>query len=166
MVRLLVNNVEQVQPDNRDDTIIKLFARSAGNSADRVEVSVFGFDPYFYALEEEVERNEDFLLSQESVQRIEYGGHGSLSGDDLAKIYPPYPQDTRTARQLVDKTWAADVPFTNRFRIDTEIRDIIEIPDSCEETGVYECHWREIEPVVPPSSEDNPQGQRAENGGA
>lgn len=150
MVKLLVNNIEQNQPDHRNDTVIKLYGRSPQNPSERVPVKAFGFDPYFYVREAEAEPQEDFLLEQDCIREIECGDHESLSGDSLAKIYPPYPQDTRNARELFDDTWEADVPFTRRFLIDTGIRAYIEVPDSCEEPDGYECHCSEITALQPP----------------
>jgi len=152
MVRLLVNNTEQAQPQDRNDTVIILYGRNPEAPEARYQVKVFNFAPYFYAPETEVAENEAFLLEQESVREIEYpDAEPFLAGERLAKIYPRYPQDTRDARELVSDAHAADVPFTNRFRIDTGIRDVVEVPDPPEGEQVIECDWREVSPVIPES---------------
>ena len=152
MVRILVNNTEQIQPQDRNDTIIILYGRSPEAPEIRYEVKVFGFEPYFFAPEDEVAANEDFLLEQECIREIEYPESPAfLSDENLAKIYPRYPQDTREARELVDDAHAADVPFTNRFRIDTGVRDVVEVPDPPDGERVIECNWQEVSPVIPES---------------
>ena len=152
MLRILVNNTEQIQPQDRNDTIIILYGRNPDSPEVRYKVRVLNFDPYFYAEEEEVSEKEAFLLEQECIREIEYPvADPFLKGGPLAKIYPRYPQDTREARELVDEAWAADVPFTNRFRIDAGVRDVIEVPDPPAGERVIECDWREISPVIPES---------------
>jgi DNA polymerase elongation subunit (family B) len=154
MTRLLVNNAEQRQPDHVDGTHIELFGRAPEDPEQRLRVTVTGFRPYFYAREDAVREQEDRLLAQESVAEVEYGDFESLSGDDLTKIYPPKPQDTRDARTHFEETWAADVPFTNRFRIDTGLCAYCEVPDGAFDGDHATIHYRELTPLVPPSSED------------
>jgi DNA polymerase elongation subunit (family B) len=152
MTKLLVTNTEQIQPEDRNDTIIVLYGRNPGRPDRRYRVNVHNFDPYFYADEGAVRESEAFLLGQECIQEIEYVGAEPFLGEgSLAKIYPNYPQDTREARELVPEAYAADVPFTNRFRIDSGVRDVIEVPDPPEGESTIECHWREVTPVIPES---------------
>jgi len=151
-MQLLLTNTEQTQPQDRNDTVIILYGRSPEAPEVRYQVKVFNFAPYFYAPETEVADNEAFLLEQECIREIEYPeAEPFLQGETLAKIYPRYPQDTRDARELVSGAHAADVPFTNRFRIDTGIRDVVEVPDPPEGERVIECDWREVSPVIPES---------------
>jgi DNA polymerase elongation subunit (family B) len=160
-MRLLVNNIEQVQPDHRNDTVIVLFGRSAENPAQTYRVNAYNKDPYFYVREQEARDNEDFLLSQECIRRIEHGVSEDAFIEDtqLSRVFPPYPQQTREARDLFDKHWNADVPFTNRFRIDSGLEDVVEVPEPTDEgSTTVECHWREIEPVVPADSGHEPRG--------
>ena len=148
---LLINNTEQIQPADRNDTIIVLYGRNPREPEIRYEIRALNFSPYFYAPGDEVSENEDFLLEQECIRRIEYPeAEAFLKDTTLAKIYPRYPQDTREARELVPDAHAADVPFTNRFRIDTGIRDVVEVPDPPDGERVIRCDWHEVEPVEEP----------------
>jgi DNA polymerase I len=147
-IRLLITNTEQIQPQAEDGTVVVLYGRNPDHPEKRYEVKARGFRPYFYAREEECRDNESFLLGQESIQEIEYGNFDAFNThENLAKVYPPYPQDTRSAREYFDQTWNADVPFTNRFRIDTGLEDVVEVPEPDEGQHVVDCHWREITPV-------------------
>lgn len=147
-MKLLINNTEQIQPQHRNDTVIVLYGRNPAEPEKRYEVKVYGFDPYFYASEDEIAEDESLLLRQESISEIadtEVEPFGS--DEELKRIYPPYPQDTRTAREYFEQTWNADVPFTNRFRIDSGLRAWAEVPDPEQGSTEIECHWREINPV-------------------
>lgn len=148
--QLLINNIEQQQPQHRNDTVIKLFGRSPENPEDVVPVTVRGFGPYFYGRESEVRRKEDFLLEQEAIREIEYDIEiDGLKDESLARVRTRKPQHVSEMKQLLDDTWAADVPFTNRFRIDTGLRAYAQVPDP-DENGEVECTWDEVEPVVAP----------------
>lgn len=145
MTELLVTNIEQEQPEHADRAVFKIYGRDEDGDT-LPEVTVYGFEPYFYAPTEEVKDiGETYLLANESVRRFEHG-HKSLGGVELTRIYVPYPQDTRTARELFDEHYSADVPFVRRFMVDTGIRDVISIPDSVAETDVWDVHYTEIEP--------------------
>jgi len=150
-MKLLINNVEQQQPENRSDTQIVLYGRSPRKPAERVEVVVSGFEPYFYAREKEVQASgESFLLGQSCISGITYGDYESLTGDDLVKVFVPYPQDVNDAQELFDQTYAADVPFTNRFLIDSGIRTYVEIPDGAVDERVAEIDYDDLTALTPP----------------
>lgn len=155
-MKVLINNSEQVQPKERGDTLIKLFGRTSDEPEEVQEITVHGFDPYFYAPKEEVNDKEGELIGQDCIDKIEYGEFRGFPDDrNLAKIYTPYPQDVPEAKEFFSDTWEADVPFTNRFRVDTEFRDVIEVPGT-------EVHWREISPVEPGSPDANPRGNTSQ----
>lgn len=160
-MKLLVNNVEQNQSYDGELTI-HLYGRTGENPNRCVEVTVHGFRPYFYAPEEQVEEEENFILGTDSVVEVQYGDYQALGGTPLARVYTPTPQDVHEAKHLFDETWEADVPFTDRFRIDSGMRAYVEVPDT-------ECHWQEVVTLRPPgslSSDDNPEGSSGEMGGA
>lgn len=164
-MRCLVNNTEQEQPDDRDDTLIKLFGRTSEEPDEVQEITVQGFDPYCYGEESEVREKENQLLAQDCVDRIEYGDFDAFPDDqDLAKIYTPKPQDVPSVKDFLTETWNADVPFTNRFRVDTGIRDVVEVPDDAGQNGQYRVHWRELKAVEGGLRDVNPRGNGEETG--
>lgn len=151
---LLVNQVEQIQPNKRNDTVIVLYCRKPEKPGERFRVNVYGFDPYFYT--DRLQPDEvGYALQNESIKEIERVVDESAFPEDreLSRVYTQKPQDVRQARELFDQTYAADVPFTNRFRIDTGVRDVIEIPDPpSDDASEIDVSHREIEPVVVASS--------------
>lgn len=167
MTKFLINSTEQVSPYQSDETDIILFGRSPIDPSERVPIRVKQFRPYFYAAESSVKEDETWLLGQDCISEIDYGDYESLKGMELARIYVPEPRDTRDAREFFELTWSADVPFTNRFRVDTELRAYVDVPtsESWEPgDGEIECHWREIDPVEPGSGDANPTPNGGETG--
>lgn len=161
-MKLLVQNTEQVQPDGVAGTNIVLYCRNGENPDESKTVIAEGFRPYFYVDADEAEPADTAIDTIEEIDfdtDIDGFNHG-----DVAKVYTPYPQDVPDAKEYYRNHFAADVPFTNRFRIDTGIEAYIEVPDDAFDGSVARVNWQEIETVVPPSSEDNPQGSRAEDG--
>lgn len=161
-MRLLINNTEQAQPQQSDETQIVLFGRNAADPSDRIVVIVHGVAPYFYVRTNEFLDDENYYLSQDSITRVEHDVAGGIHGEVLSRVYPPYPQDTREARELFEEHWSADVAFTNRFRIDADIRAYIEVPDAAFQGAKANVHWREITPVEPDSLDANPGGSTGE----
>lgn len=160
MKRLLINNTESRQPKERNDTLIELFGRDS--EGELYPVTVVGFDPHFYAPADEVEEKEQYLLGNESIRRIEYGDFEALDGTKLSKVYTPYPQDVRDAREHFDDHYSADVPFTRRFRIDSGVRAVVEVPDPEGDDNHIECHWKEVRAVEGGSGDARGRGNTSE----
>lgn len=160
-MELLINSTEQMQPQERNDTVIVLYGRRPEDPEVRYRVNVFGFRPYFYVREDEARADETYLLSQECIEEIDYIGYDAfLEDEDLAKVYTPYPQHVGEAKDFFDDHWNADIPFTDRFRIDTGVKDVVEVPEPDGESAEIDCHWREIRPVEggPRDATPTPQG--------
>jgi len=95
------------------------------------QVSYSTFQPYFYILASEQEKN--FVMISEYGQRfrvdISYDVDGSVSLDGrlLKKVTwtPPKPGYTRTLRNEWEESFEADVPFHYRYTID----EVVEIPE-------------------------------------
>jgi DNA polymerase I len=155
MTELLLTHVDESQPYDSTETRLHLYGRDVENPLQRREVVVTGFRPYFYVRAEEAKADEDWLLGQDCISVIDYGADEQPFGGDeeLAKVYVPYPQDARDARELFDRTWNADVPFTNRFLIDTGIEAYVEVPEHAIGEDSRTVDYSEIEPLATPSSE-------------
>jgi DNA polymerase elongation subunit (family B) len=155
-MKLLVQNTEQIQPDDINGTHVVVYCRARENPAERKRVVVEGFRPYFYVAADEVSRAD---TSIHCIEEIDFDtDFEAFGGGDVAKVYTPYPQDVPEAKEYFETHYAADVPFTNRFRIDTGIEAYIEVPDDAFDGNEARVNYREIEKVVPPSSDDNPRG--------
>lgn len=152
-MKLLVNNIEQRQPDSKNGTDIVLFGRSAEDPETLIRVIVPDYEPYFYAPADEVAEDEDFLLSNDMVRRIEHDVDVDPFPDtsrDVSKIVTSYPQHVPDVAELFEDTWAADVPFTRRFRIDEDVYAYVDVPDDCvvdemEREMIYQVDPAEIE---------------------
>lgn len=144
-MKLLINNTEQEQRRESNETVFKLFGRHPDNPERREVVTVHGFRPYFYAPAGEARSMEDWLLSQDCIEELDYehGFDGFNVDYDIVRVYVPTPQATRDARELFDgQTFEADVQFTNRLRVDTGLKAVVEVPGN-------DVHYTEIKPVEP-----------------
>lgn len=155
-MKLLINNTEQVSPRGSDETDIILFGRSPENPTRTQRVRVKGFRPYLYAEASSVREQEDWLLGQDTIEEVSYNDFESLKGQELARIYATEPRPVPDIAELFDKSWEADVQFTNRFRVDTGLRAYVEVPEPEGDTDEVVCNWREVEPVVSPDSDATP----------
>ena len=84
---------------------------------------VRGFEPYFYCAES------DDLGTSFPATEVEYG-HKNIYGHDLKKISAKNPKTIKYIREVIPKSYEADVPFTRRFLIDKKITSGFEAPDS------------------------------------
>jgi DNA polymerase I len=165
-MRLLINNTEQRQQQDRDDTEVVLFGRAASDPTERYMVVCRNFEPYLYGRADDVREKETYLLEQDVVREIEYDVEydGFLNHEELARIYTAKPQHVPQVKDLLDESWNADVPFTNRFRIDTGLRAYADVPDPDDGQREITCDYREIDPVEPEELDETPTPDGQETG--
>jgi len=109
--------------------IMHVFGRTSENELEHVQV--VGFQPYFYAPTETLERPPD-----EQYDRLtgseEYDADGepyeSIRGEKLTKIFGQTPRDVGQIRDDFDH-FEADILFPNRFLIDNDVRSGIRVPE-------------------------------------
>jgi len=150
------------------EPIVQLFCRDAEGNRRYVEVE--GFHPYFYISEDEFRANQDDLLNEGAIRSIETreklvkDEHSmnvtietsdepparTLQGQRLVKIYTVNPKHVKDLRDFFDKTWEADVFFTNRFLITTGIKRGLEVPTGEERVHVDSIEATEDLPDVEP----------------
>jgi len=94
-----------------------------GEDNKRRTYTVTGFEPYFYCAES------DDLGTSFPATEVEYG-HKNIYGHELKKISAKDPKTIKYIRQVIPKSYEADVPFTRRFLIDKKITSGFEAPDS------------------------------------
>ena len=97
------------------------------------QLNVTGFMPYFYAREPL-----PFITDDVMVDPNEYR---SIKGEPCKRIYVVNPSDVRTIREKFYHL-EADILFTTRFMIDTNIKSGVSFLNNS-----YECDYREITPV-------------------
>ena len=133
---LYVTNCETIYPDRDDpwrDVVVRLYGRCTEDPADRRTVTVTGFEPYFYVREDECDRwspadLDDLVRYEETgVVPLEDRFLPPAEQRDLVKVVADHPGAVPSLRDRFEKTWAADVQFTNRFRIDKGIQSGIRI---------------------------------------
>jgi DNA polymerase I len=109
--------------------IMHVFGRTSENELEHVQV--VGFQPYFYAPTETLERP-----PEEQYDRLtgseEYDADGepyeSIRGEKLTKIFGQTPRDVGQIRDDFDH-FEADILFPNRFLIDNDVRSGIRVPE-------------------------------------
>lgn len=125
MIEMLVTSTRTVYPTN-GRTEVHLYGRTAEGDAEHVRVQEF--EPYFYILEDDYDRLEP--KDHDDMKRRERVEIESLFGDELAKVVTHNPGGVGRLRDQYDTTFEADVPFTNRLRIDKEIYSGIRVPQA------------------------------------
>ena len=94
-----------------------------GEDNKRRTYTVTGFEPYFYCAES------DDLGTNFPATEVEYG-YKNIYGHDLKKISAKDPKAVKYIREVIPKSYEADVPFTRRFLIDKKITSGFEAPES------------------------------------
>jgi len=144
------------------EPIIELFCRDADGRKRVVEVE--GFYPSFFISEEEYKTHEHDIFNESTIRFVtaragvtsDENKHNAalketddapretLSDERLVKIEtvtPGHVGDLKKAN-IFDKTWEADVFFTNRFLIDSGIKDCLTVP-----SGERRVHYDEVSPA-------------------
>jgi DNA polymerase I len=117
------------------NTIYKSWRENGKRKSEEVE-----FRPYFYVLEDEVERNY-YPLNKYTNGRFEYedGDWKSLEGEPLKRVYVEKSYDINSARQLFTKTYEADVPYTFRYAVD----EVNEMPEYNMRKWYWDMEWQQ-----------------------
>lgn len=136
------------------EPIVHLWCRTKDNEWRWVEVE--GHRPSFFIPQEAFDRR---TLNHQWVVDAD-GGHQSIHGDELVRVETKLPwhvggkNEKKGLREYFDKTWEADVYYTNRFLIDTGIEthfklDLDETWEAQSQDGDYRVHVDDLEPVDP-----------------
>lgn len=136
-VEIYVTNTATFYTDSGVE--VRAYGRTEDGSADSITST--GFEPYFFVHNYEGEKLD--VSEHEDIVRKEVGAATSLKNSvpqwddkgkrffpqpDLTKIVATHPGAVGDLREKFSKTWEADVEFTNRFRIDKEIRTGMRAP--------------------------------------
>lgn len=73
-----------------------------------------GFEPYFYV------RKDDYEFDDERIVRYEPTDFVGIEGEELKKLIVKTPGDVAEIRNFYEETWEADIPFTDRYKIDKQ----------------------------------------------
>ena len=130
-----------------DEPVIELFARN--KSGERRQINVHDYHPHFYITEEEFTERKDDLLKERRIRYIEVredilseaemmngtirsrsdAPRTTLGDRNLVRIYTVVPGDVGELKEEYDEHWEADVFFTNRFLVDSDISLGFSIPE-------------------------------------
>jgi len=145
MIEIAIQNTETLYPNEfneLDEVVVRLYGRTDEGVAKSITVT--GFEPYFYIPADE----QDNLAPADHDELVRYEGSDFMPlrerfSDDpteLVKVVASHPGAVRDLRDRWEKTWGADVVFTNRLRIDKELVTGASAPSSV-------CSVDEVEPV-------------------
>ncbi|MFC6717947.1 DNA polymerase domain-containing protein [Halovalidus salilacus] len=115
-----------------------LYGRTTEGIAD--SITIYGFNPYFFAPSHEVRSLKDSLYTNQAVLKFDVDGYESLFGEPLGRIEVRKLWDLEEVASLFSRTYETDVWFTARARIDLGIYTGVEAPSRF-------CHYEEIDPV-------------------
>ena len=134
---MYVTNSETIHEDNQ--SVIRLYGRDEDGHEDSVTVE--GFDPYFYVLEDATNgirpRDHDNFVRYEDTEFVHLKDE-----QKLRKVVLDDPRGMRSVQSLfgIENTGEADIDYTNRLRIDKGIETGVRAPSS-------RCNADEIEPI-------------------
>jgi DNA polymerase elongation subunit (family B) len=143
-----------------DEPIVELFCRDKDGNRRFIEVE--GFYPGFYITEDEYLDNQKDLHNESMIRHIEVRDailseearmNGTTRPQDevpaetlgdrnLVRIVTVKPSQVKKMREYFDEHWEADVFFTNRFLVDSEIYRGLSIPQ-----GQDRVHYDDVRPL-------------------
>lgn len=148
---LYITTTETLYPSDTqfEDVVIRLYGRNEDHEPK--EVTVRGFPPFFLAKADEQDdvlpADHEAHLGYEPVETTGLSERFDEDPTELVRVNVDYPGNVPGLRREFDKTWAADTLFTERFRIETEVRTGIEVPTEKGGDDHYIVDWEDVEPV-------------------
>lgn len=106
--------------DGTQKPLIHVFGRDQNHHL--WEIEVHGFQPYFYVPASQAPDP----TADRRVQTVDYGAE-TINGVEMARVTTARPRDVRQLRDDYDHH-EADIPFTRRFLIDTNIQSGVSFP--------------------------------------
>lgn len=95
--------------ENGHAEILKWYRNRKGERKTRI---IKDFEPYFLV------KDDEFVPNDARIVRVDPTDIKSLSGERLKRIVTRLPIDIKELREKFSRTWEADVPFADRYRID------------------------------------------------
>lgn len=131
---IYVTNTETEYADSSDKVFVRLYGRdSEGNAAQAPPIE---FEPFFLIRAEDRDKFtpvevEDIVRIEDTTVQTLTGEHtpDGLERDDLVKVVARSPKAVSNLKDRYDKTWNADVWFTNLFRIEEDVKTGVRVPD-------------------------------------
>ena len=124
---------------SENEVYVDLYGRTEERELNKIRVT--GFEPYFF-VEESVARDINPTLHEDIDEVHPDADETSLKGVELGKVVASHPGAVSDLRENYDRTWEADVRFTNRLRIDGGVVTGVKTPPATQKIELSE-----IEPV-------------------
>jgi len=148
---LYITTTETLYPGDTDfdSVIVRLYGRTAEHEPRTV--SVRGFPPYFLTrrtdADKVAEADYEDLIEYQEVDIDPLSERFDANPTDLVKVVTEYPHSIRNLRDEFEKTWGADCLFTERLRIDEDIRTGVRVPTDTRRGEHIIVDHDELEPV-------------------
>lgn len=124
MIELYITQTRTYYPQ-QGNVEVHLYGRTPDGEAEHIRVQEF--EPYFYVPQSEADLLEP--KDHKDLRRVEEDCEiPSLFGDSLARIVATHPGGVPKLKEQYNKTFEADVVFTNRLRIDKELYTGVKAP--------------------------------------
>ena len=138
-IQISADNIEYSRDyteGGNSEPVIHIFGRDSDGNSHRVDVR--GFEPYFYIRVERMDL-EAIVDSDPFITRFDEEPHMDIYGNVVYKVYTKDPHDITLARKRY-MHYEADVPYTDKFIVDNNIKFGIDAP-SCD------CHVDDIKAI-------------------
>jgi DNA polymerase I len=152
MTDLYITTTETLYPGETkyEEVVVRLYGRT--REGESLTVTVRGFDPYFLAPAADTDKvpPADYkdLRGYEKVETDPLSERFDENPEALVKVNCRYPHSVAELRKQFDKTWGADTIFTERFRIDHDVKTGIRVPDDQFTNGEAVISKDDVEPVA------------------
>lgn len=154
---IYITTTETLYPGNTDfeSIVVRLYGRILTDDPEEdpeaVTVTVTGFEPFFYTRtpdsDKVAEADYEDLLRYEETSATPLSERFSNSPTDLTKVVTKYPHSVKVLRDEFEKTWEADCIFTERFRINKNIRTGVSVPSENRHGDHFIVEQEDIKPV-------------------
>lgn len=147
---IYITTTETLYPNDTqfEEIVVRLYGRTREEEA--VQVTVRGFEPYFLA--PAADRDKVAPADFDSIR-----GYEEIDTDPLSERFDPAPTELmrvnldstyfRNVRQEFTKTWGADCLFTERLRIDKDVRTGVRVPTDDRRDNHIIVDHEDVEPV-------------------
>jgi len=148
---IYITTTETLYPGDTDfdNLVVRLYGRT--RDGDSKTVTVEGYKPHFFTTESAAESvnvaDFDDLIEYEPVDSKPLSERFDDDATNLVKVIVKYPHAVPILKDEFETTWAADTIFTERFRIDKDIRTGVRVPTEKGGDDHHVVDHNDVEPV-------------------
>jgi DNA polymerase I len=148
---IYITTTETLYPNQTDfdSVVVRLYGRTRDHETRTVTVK--GFEPYFLTRRSDADKvavaDYENLIEYEEVETDPLSERFDPNPTELIKVTAELPHCLRNLRKEFDMTWEADCVFTERLRIDKDIRTGVRVPTENRRGEHIVVDHDELEPV-------------------